>query len=41
MWRAWKAARGARSLYKTKRPYETLLAMDVAQLRKLMGLEAQ
>jgi ubiquinone biosynthesis protein Coq4 len=41
MWRAWKAARGARSLYKTKTPYETLLAMDVAQLRKLMGLEAQ
>jgi len=27
-------------LYKTKAPYETLLAMDVAQLRTLMGLEA-
>jgi ubiquinone biosynthesis protein Coq4 len=41
MWRAWKAARGARSLYGTKVPYESLLAMDVAQLRKLIGLEAQ
>jgi ubiquinone biosynthesis protein Coq4 len=41
MWRAWKAARGARSLYGTKVPYETLLAMDVAQLRKVIGLEVQ
>jgi ubiquinone biosynthesis protein Coq4 len=39
MWRAWKAARGARSLYGTKVPYEALLAMDVAQLRKVIGLE--
>jgi ubiquinone biosynthesis protein Coq4 len=41
MWRAWKAARGARSLYGTKVPYETLLAMDVTQLRKLIWQEAQ
>jgi hypothetical protein len=40
MWRAWKAARGARSLYGTKTTYETLLAMDVGALRKLMQLEA-
>ena len=41
MYRAWKAARGARSLYETKTPYETLLAMDVAQLRGLIGLEVR
>jgi ubiquinone biosynthesis protein Coq4 len=39
MWRAWKSARGARSLYGTKTAYETLLAMDVSALRKLMQLE--
>jgi ubiquinone biosynthesis protein Coq4 len=41
MWQAWKAARGTRSLYKTKTPYETLLSMDVAQLRELIGLEVR
>jgi ubiquinone biosynthesis protein Coq4 len=41
MWQAWKAARGTRSLYKTKTPYETLLSMDVAQLRDLIGLEVR
>jgi ubiquinone biosynthesis protein Coq4 len=40
MWRAWKSARGAQSLYGTKTSYETLLAMDVGALRKLMRLEA-
>ena len=35
-----KSARGAQSLYGTKTPYETLLAMDVGALRKLMRLEA-
>ncbi len=39
MWRAWKRARGARSLYTLKPPYEKLLAMNVGELRKLMGLE--
>ncbi|HXJ46181.1 MAG TPA: Coq4 family protein [Candidatus Dormibacteraeota bacterium] len=41
MWRAWKAAKGAHSLYGTNTPYETLLAMDVATLRKTMALESQ
>jgi hypothetical protein len=41
MWRAWKAARGARSLYKTKTPIEELLAMRVGELQKVMGLEVQ
>lgn len=40
MWRAWKKARGARSLYKTAIPYDTLLAMNVGELRQQMGLEA-
>jgi ubiquinone biosynthesis protein Coq4 len=39
MWRAWKKARGARSLYGTSVPYEKLLAMNVGQLRELMKLE--
>ena len=39
LWRAWERARGAHSLYGTKTPYETLLAMNVGELRKLMGLE--
>lgn len=39
MWRAWKNASGARSLYGTKEPYESLLAMNVGKLRQLMGLE--
>jgi hypothetical protein len=39
MWRAWKSARGARSLYGTKVPYESLLAMNVGKLRQLMALE--
>lgn len=40
MWRAWRKARGARSLYKTTTPYEELLAMNVGELRRRMGLEA-
>jgi ubiquinone biosynthesis protein Coq4 len=39
MWRAWKNARGARSLYGASVPYEKLLAMNVGELRKLMKLE--
>jgi hypothetical protein len=38
LWQAWKRARGARSLYKIKMPYEELLVMNVGELRKLMGL---
>ena len=40
MWQAWKLARGARSLYRIRPEYETLLAMNVGQLRQFMGLEA-
>ena len=39
LWSAWKRARGAKSLYGTKTKYETLLAMNVGELRKLMELE--
>ena len=39
MWRAWKNARGAHSLYGTNVPYESLLAMNVGKLRQLMALE--
>jgi ubiquinone biosynthesis protein Coq4 len=41
MWRAWRAASGALSLYGTEIPYEALLAMDVSTLRKTMALESQ
>lgn len=40
LWRAWKKAGGARSLYKTTTPYEALLAMNVGELRKFMRLES-
>ena len=40
LWRAWKKAHRVRSLYGTKTPYETLLAMNVGELRTLMGLES-
>jgi hypothetical protein len=38
MWQAWRNARGARSLYGTNAPYESLLAMSVGELRQMMGL---
>lgn len=38
VWRAWKRAKGARTLYHTDLPYETLLEMSVADLRKHLGL---
>ena len=38
LWRAWKQAKGAHSLYHTKLPYETLLEMNVADLRESLGL---
>lgn len=40
MWQAWKRSRGSRSLYVIKGSYDALLAMNVGELRKLMGLEA-
>jgi len=36
--RAWRLAKGARTLYRTKVPYETLLEMKVADLRASLGL---
>jgi hypothetical protein len=36
--RAWRLAKGARTLYHTKVPYETLLQMNVVDLRKSLGL---
>ena len=36
--RAWKQAKGARSLYNTFIRYETLLEMSVADLRKHLGI---
>jgi hypothetical protein len=39
MWRAWMDSRDAHSLYGTEIPYENLLALDVAALRKTIGLE--
>ena len=38
VWRAWKRAKGAHTLYHTKLPYETLLEMSVADLRQQLGL---
>lgn len=36
--RAWRRARGARTLYYTDIPYETLLDMSVADLRRRLNL---
>ncbi|HLZ13287.1 MAG TPA: hypothetical protein VKP58_11930 [Candidatus Acidoferrum sp.] len=41
MWRAWGAARRAQSLYGTAMPYESLLAMNVGELREYMRLEGR
>lgn len=36
--RAWRRARRARTLYRTNVPYETLLDMSVAELRRLLNI---
>ena len=36
--RAWRRARGARTLYYTNIPYETLLDMSVAELRRHLNI---
>jgi hypothetical protein len=36
--RAWRRARGARTLYHTGIPYETLLGMSVTELRRHLGI---
>lgn len=38
VWRAWKRAKGAHTLYHTKLAYESLLEMSVADLRAQLGL---
>ena len=38
IWRAWRESRGARNLYYTSTPYETLLEMSVGDLRQQLGL---
>jgi len=38
VWRAWKQAKGARTLYHTNVPYEELLKMSVTDLRQSLGL---
>ena len=38
VWRAWKRAKGARSLYYAEESYDTLLSMDVVELRRRMNL---
>ena len=38
VWRAWRRAKGARTLYHSELPYETLLEMSVADLREHLGL---
>ncbi|HEX8249321.1 MAG TPA: Coq4 family protein [Pyrinomonadaceae bacterium] len=39
IWRAWKRAKGAKTLYHTEIPYEKLLEMRVADLRAHLGVE--
>jgi ubiquinone biosynthesis protein Coq4 len=38
VWRAWKRAKGAKTLYETETPYENLLEMRVADLRQNLGI---
>jgi hypothetical protein len=39
--RAWRRARGARTLYYSTTPYETLLDMSVAELRRHLNIAPQ
>lgn len=41
IWRAWKRAKGASTLYHTKLPYETLLEMSVSDLRELLRIPSE
>ncbi|HEY6190562.1 MAG TPA: hypothetical protein VIW80_23120 [Pyrinomonadaceae bacterium] len=38
IYRAWKESRGARTLYRTSIPYDSLLEMSVVELRQHLGL---
>jgi hypothetical protein len=38
IWRAWAQSRGARNLYHSQIPYETLIEMTVGDLRQELGL---
>ena len=41
VWKAWKRAKGARTLYHAELPYETFLDMTVPQLRELLRLQEE
>ena len=41
VWRAFRAARGQRTLYNDPAPYERLLQMTVSELRKRLGISRQ
>ena len=38
IWKAWRECRGARNLYRTEIPYESLLDMSIGDLRQHLGL---
>jgi len=38
IWSAWQESRGARNLYRSSVPYESLLEMNVSDLREQLGL---
>jgi hypothetical protein len=40
VWRAFREARGHRTLYRLGRPYEQLLAMPLSELREALGIPA-
>ena len=41
IWRAWKRAKGSRTLYYTTIPYDALLEMNVDDLRRDLGIERE
>ena len=41
IWRAWKRAKGSRTLYYTTIPYDVLLEMTVDDLRRDLGIECE
>ena len=41
VWRAWRRARGTRTLYDSPIPYEDLLDMELSALREHLGLPAK
>jgi hypothetical protein len=41
IWRAWKRAKGSRTLYYTTIPYDVLLEMDLGDLRHNLGIQRE